>query len=170
MKTLKSMVKLTQQVVAAAALAVMVSVSAQAAEIAPDWTLMDKNGKQVNFYQNSQDRIAVLMFWATWCPYCRKLLPHLQTLVDEFKGQPVDFYALNVWEEGDSVQYMQDGDFTLTLLMDADDVAEAYDVKGTPGLMVVDDQHQIQYVRASGIKDTEAEAAVRTTINRLLQQ
>lgn len=163
------MTKLATQVLALFSLTFILSVNAQAAT-APDWTLADKNGNQVNFYTNSQNRVSVLMFWATWCPYCRKLMPHLQTLADEFKGQAVDFYAMNVWEEGDSAQYMKDGNFTLKLLMDADDVAKAYGVKGTPGLMVIDSQHKIHYVRASGTTDKDAEESVRAAINKLLRE
>ena len=139
-------------------------------DTAPDWSLKSPAGAQVNFYADSKDQVSVILFWATWCPYCRELMPHIQTVADEFKGKPVRFYALNVWEDSDPVAHMQQHGFTFALLLAAEPAADAFGVKGTPGLFVVDKSHVIRYMRVSGEDDLDVEIALRETITAALAE
>ncbi|MBI1732836.1 MAG: TlpA family protein disulfide reductase [Gammaproteobacteria bacterium] len=136
----------------------------------PDWTLHAPSGQQINFYADSKDKVSVILFWATWCPYCRTLMPHIQTVADEFKDQPVRFYALDVWEDSDPVAHMKKHGFTFTLLLNAEPAADAWGVLGTPGLFVVDESHTIRYQRVSGEDDLDVEIALRETIAAALAQ
>ncbi len=136
-------------------------------DMVPDWSLQTDDGEEISFYSNTGETASVLLFWATWCPYCRALMPHLQELANEFQDKGVKFYALNVWEDGDSVGYIKKNGFTFTLLMNADPVAGSYGVKGTPGLMVIDKRHILRYLRRSGQKDEEVKNAVRRTLESL---
>ena len=152
-------------------LLVCVAVGARTADIgdaAPDWSLKTPAGEQVQYYADSKDQVSVVLFWATWCPFCRALMPHIQIVADEFKGSPVRFYALDVWEDSDPVAYMKEHGYTFSLLMSAEPVAAAYGVLGTPGLFVVDKAHAIQYLRVSGEDDLDVEIALRETITAVL--
>jgi len=135
---------------------------------ARDWTLSDAAGTSLNYYADSNDSASVILFWATWCPFCRSLMPHLQQVADEFEDRTVKFYALNVWEDGDPDKYFQEKEFTFQLLLLADLVAEDYGVLGTPGLMVMDKSHRIVYKRQSGENDIDVKAAVRKAIQRVV--
>ena len=133
-----------------------------------DWTLADANEVTVNYYADSHQSVSVILFWATWCPYCRSLMPHLQAVADEYKNRQVKFYALNVWEDGDPQKYFQENGFTFRLLLLADLVAEDYGVKGTPGLFVMDQSRQVLYIRQSGEDDVDVKLAVREAIQKVL--
>lgn len=133
-----------------------------------DWTLTDASEVTVNYYADSQQSVSVILFWATWCPYCRSLMPHLQEVADEYKNRQVRFYALNVWEDGDPQQYFQENGFTFRLLLLADLVTEDYGVKGTPGLFVMDQSHRVLYIRQSGEDDVDVKIAVREAIKKVL--
>lgn len=135
---------------------------------AGDWTLKDVAGISLNYYADSNDSVSVILFWATWCPFCRSLMPHLQQVADEFEDKAVKFYALNVWEDGNPEKHFLEKGFTFRLLLLADLVAEDYKVLGTPGLMVMDKSHRIVYMRQSGEKDIAVKAAVREAILRAL--
>jgi thiol-disulfide isomerase/thioredoxin len=39
-------------------------------------------------------KVVVLEFWATWCPSCVKMMPHLNELADQLNGQPVVFISI----------------------------------------------------------------------------
>ena len=145
-----------------------VAIAAGVGDFAPDWSLNSPTGDQIQFYADSKDQASVVLFWATWCPYCRELMPHIQTLADEFKGKRVRFYALDVWEDSDPEAHMQKHGFTFSLLLAAEPAADAYGVKGTPGLFVVDKSHVIRYMRVSGEDDLDVEIALRETINAAL--
>lgn len=135
---------------------------------APDWRLQRPSGETVNFYADAGNGPAVVLFWATWCPYCRALMPHLQDLAERYAGKPVRFYALNVWEDGDPVAHMAERGYTFDLLLEADAVAEAWGVQGTPGLLVVDGERRVRYTRTSGTAAPAAEAAVADALEAAL--
>jgi len=41
-----------------------------------------------------RDRVVVLAFWTTWCPPCRKAIPHLNALYSKYKADRVVFIGL----------------------------------------------------------------------------
>jgi len=133
-------------------------------EKAPNWILSNGQGQDISFYQDSGDNAAVILFWATWCPYCAELMPELESLYQEMKDDEVKFYALNVWEDGDAPKFMAKHGYDFTLLMNADMVAKHYSVKGTPGLVVVDKNKIVRYVRVKGTSAQEAAAQVRQAL------
>ncbi|MBU1108982.1 MAG: TlpA family protein disulfide reductase [Candidatus Riflebacteria bacterium] len=42
-----------------------------------------------------KDKIVVVEFWATWCPPCRKSIPHLKTLYHDYKDKGVVVVSLS---------------------------------------------------------------------------
>ena len=139
-------------------------------ERAPAWELSTPAGQVVRYPGDAAGHASVVLFWATWCPYCRSLMPHIQVLAEEFRERPVRFYALNVWEDGDPVAYMTRQGFSFTLLLNADPVAPAWGVPGTPGLFVLDPDGRVVYRRGSGATDDEVEADMRGILDALLAQ
>lgn len=131
---------------------------------APNWILPTPSGEPLSFYQDSESQPSVLLFWATWCPFCQKLMPELEVLRRSLKQAPVRFYALNIWENGDSVNHMRKHDFGFTQLLRADMVAERYGVIGTPGLFVVGSDKKVRYIRSKGTSTKEVIVAVKRAL------
>lgn len=136
---------------------------------APNWQLQRADGETVDFYQDSRGRVAVLLFWATWCPHCRSLMPHLAAIAEDYQDRPVKIYALNLWEQGDPVAYLRERSMDFELLLNAEAVAEAYGIRGTPGLLVVGPDHQVLYTRQRGVAPEEVAGAVRDALDKALQ-
>lgn len=59
-----------------------------------NWRLQNLEGKYVNFNQ-SEGSVALVNFWATWCPPCIAELPSMQELYDIY-GDDVDFYFVSL--------------------------------------------------------------------------
>ncbi|GAB1256108.1 hypothetical protein NBRC116494_06100 [Aurantivibrio plasticivorans] len=133
---------------------------------APDWILNTPTQESLSLYRDSADSKAVILFWATWCPYCEALMPELQALKNELDGQSIDFYALNIWEDADPIAYMQRKGYTFKLLLDADKIAKRYHVRGTPGLFVVDENKKVIYARKKGTSPQESIEFVRTALSK----
>ena len=144
-----------------------VTFAATAQQMVPDWTLNSATGEPLNFYTHSAGRPAVLLFWATWCPYCHKLMPELETVRGEFADAGVVFYALNIWEDGDPLEHMREHGYGFELLLDADPVAENYGVKGTPSLLVVDAARRVVYVRKSGTTPAQVASDLRAILGQV---
>ncbi len=116
----------------------------QAAEPAPDWTLTSSEGKATRLSTEVRQQPVVLFFWATWCPYCKALMPHLQSIRLEH-GDEVKILAINFVEKGDPVGFLKELGYDFTLLPDGDEVAAINGVYGTPGVILVDQDQQIRF-------------------------
>lgn len=113
------------------------STSARCANIVPDWELVASTGDTVRLSEEVQRQTTVLFFWATWCPYCKALMPHLQSIRLEY-GEDVRILAINFRDDGDPVAFIEDAGYDFTVLPDGDAVAAANGVHGTPGVIIVD--------------------------------
>ena len=110
---------------------------------AAHWELTDVDGEVVAF-DGQFDRPTILLFWATWCPFCKQLMPHLQSIKDQY-GEDVDILALNVFEDDDPAEYLEEYGYQFRLIPNADSVGPKYGVKGTPGLFLVDQSGNVRY-------------------------
>ena len=115
-----------------------------AEELAPDWTLVSAESKSIRLSEEVQDQPVILFFWATWCPYCKALMPHLQSIRLEY-GDKVKILAINFRDDGDPVAFVKNAGYNFTVLPDGDEVAAAYGVHGTPGVIVVDGDRHIRF-------------------------
>ncbi|WP_376694785.1 TlpA family protein disulfide reductase [Wenzhouxiangella sp. EGI_FJ10305] len=91
-----------------------------------------------------QEGIGIYLFWASWCPYCQALMPHIQSLRDEY-GEAITVYALNFRDKKDPAHLIEENGFDFIVFADADKVAEQWGVHGTPGLFIVDRSGEVQF-------------------------
>ena len=134
--------------------------------VPPDWTLRDAAGRthRLSEYRGS---VVVLDFWATWCGPCIAAMPALQEVHEAFANEPVHVLGLNVWDDGaDPAGFMEEMELTYGLLMEADEIAEAYQVQGIPTIYAIGPDGRVIY-RALGA-GPELEAELRGAIERAL--
>jgi len=110
---------------------------------APAFTLMDATGNEV-VLPSKQPGVDVFFFWASWCPYCKALMPHLQSMQIEY-GDDVRIYALNIRDDEDPVAFMQEHGYDFVLLPNADPIMELYGVKPTPAVFLVEQNGTIHF-------------------------
>ena len=148
-----------------ALLALFVDATAFAADVdqpAIAWSGAGADGHEIRFDPQHLQRPALLLFWATWCPYCKALMPYLQKVYDAAGRDRLDVYAIDFKDEdGDPVAELRERGNTFTLVRDGDAIAGLYGVKGTPGLFLVDRNGMIVYKRISGDAPEKVETALR---------
>jgi thiol-disulfide isomerase/thioredoxin len=106
------------------------------------WSLETAAGETLSFpYEH--DEPVILLFWASWCPYCKALMPHLQSMLDEYGDDSLTIYAIAFRDDGEPMTYLQSQGYGFVSVPDGDEVASAYGVYGTPGLLLFTADNQL---------------------------
>lgn len=88
----------------------------------------------------------VLNFWGTWCPPCRREIPDLVKLYEEYHPRGIEMIGLAVKDEpGDVGSYAMRAGMKWVMLMATDDAIQAYNVvNGIPTTIFLGpDGHEI---------------------------
>ena len=112
------------------------------------WVLADAAGKTHQFPQDAvqQQQVTLVLFWATWCPYCQQLMPHLQSLLHQHQESiNLRIWALNIHEDADPVAYLRKNGYQFDLFPQAEAVAEQLQVHGTPVVLIYDQSGQLVF-------------------------
>jgi len=125
-------------------LALSVTANARQGDVSEDWTLTTVDGENINLKTEVEQQATVIFFWASWCPYCKALMPHLQSMRFEY-GDKVKILAITIFEDGDPVSIIEDAGYDFTLLLDGDIEAGQYGITGTPGVLILDKNLVIQF-------------------------
>ncbi len=135
-------------------LTIFAPVSVQAATTTPqiDWVppgfeIAEPDGNVFN-YPESLEKPTIVLFWATWCPYCKALMPHLQSIIDEYPGQ-VQVLALNFKDDDDPALYLEQRGYDFRLILHSEEVARSWGVKGTPGLFLANPAGRVLFSRGA---------------------
>lgn len=149
-----------------------------AGDVAPAWQGKDLvTGDTVAFPEVLDGKPAVIMFWATWCPYCKAFMPRAAEIQAEYAEAGVKIIGLNHKERGygDAAAYAKSLSFPLVAIADADAIGDAWEIDFIPGLLVVDGDGNVVYRRRStnlpaGSKVSQIWATeVRAVLDQLLQ-
>jgi thiol-disulfide isomerase/thioredoxin len=124
--------------------------SALLGKAAPDFTLTSFGGDEITLSE-SQGKVTVVDFWATWCGPCRQELPILEEIWQQYKDKEVRFLALSVDDPSMAQEEIQQSldelGVTFTALHDSEEtLGRQYQVSGIPTLVLVDKQGVVQSV------------------------
>jgi len=138
---------------------------------APDFTLEDMDAKKFSL-KDYRGKVILLNFWATWCPPCRREIPSMERLNQNFKGKDFVVFAVNQMEDIDQV-FTYTGGLevypTFTFLFDRDsNVSRAYGVQGLPTTYLIDKKGNIRF-RAIGGREFD-HPEVEKQILQLMQE
>jgi DsbE subfamily thiol:disulfide oxidoreductase len=113
-------------------------------------------------------KVVMVDFWASWCPPCRVEAPALAKVYREFRGQPVEFLGVDIWDNiGDAELFLQQEGQAYPNGFDASGVvAIDYGVRGIPEKYFID-REGILVKKLSG---PLTETTLRNTINELLER
>ncbi len=101
-------------------------------QFAPNFTLETTTGKVVTL-ADLRGHPVWLNFWATWCPWCKKEIPQIET-VQKDDGSTIDIYGVDIQQSAATVsQYMTAKQMNYPVLLDTQgSVAAAYGVEFLP--------------------------------------
>jgi thiol-disulfide isomerase/thioredoxin len=124
-------------------------------QMMPEWELRNEAGELVKS-SDFKGKPVILHFWATWCPYCKKLQPGLQRIYDKYKDQGLELIAISIREDDGATPQaaLEKRGYTFPTLILGDELAfNEFNVRGTPTTVFVDAKGQI--VGVTGTSDPE---------------
>jgi thiol-disulfide isomerase/thioredoxin len=118
-------------------------------DMAPPWHARDFAGHAVDFPAVTQGKPTIVVFWATWCPYCKAFMPYLKNIEADYAKQGVKVVVINAKEDGrgDPRAYVQSLGFAPIAVANGDEIAKAYGIQYIPGLLIVDGKGKVAYRR-----------------------
>ncbi|SPE29498.1 Alkyl hydroperoxide reductase/ Thiol specific antioxidant/ Mal allergen [Acidobacteriia bacterium SbA2] len=97
-----------------------------------DFTLNDLEGKSWSL-QALHGKVVLVNFWATWCPPCRKEMPDLDKLYQEFKEQGLLILAISGEDMSKVQPFIAEHHYTYPILLDpGSKVHQMFRVEGIP--------------------------------------
>jgi peroxiredoxin len=121
--------------------------------LAPAFELRDPEGN-IHRMSDYRGRVAIVNFWATWCPPCRAEMPSMQRAWEQIEAEGILMIGINVGEDLETVNgFTEEYPVTFPLLLDEDaKVTGEWPVRGMPTTFVVDSGGRIVY-RAIGERE-----------------
>ena len=103
-----------------------------------DFTLTDLEGKSWSL-QSLHGKVVLVNFWATWCPPCRKEMPDLEALYQQFRKQGLLVLAISDEDAGKVKPFIAEKEISYTVLLDpGGKVNTLFHVWGIPNTFIYD--------------------------------
>ncbi len=139
----------------------------------PDFRLKDLDGNWFSLSENLDGNVAYISFWATWCVPCRREMPHLEKLHQEFGDQGFTMIGINTDPPGTTSKikpYIKRYKISYTTLLDPNNnVLDKYNpTRELPYAVLVDRKGNV--VRVFPGYRTGDEEVLREKIIELLGQ
>lgn len=106
---------------------------------APDFTLKDASGEEIRL-SDYRGKVVILHFWATWCPYCKRLQPGLDGLYQKYQQDGLELLGVSFSEDAgaDPQGTLDKRGHQFKTLLKGGRVARLYQVSGTPTTFFID--------------------------------
>jgi thiol-disulfide isomerase/thioredoxin len=137
---------------------------------APQFSVTTTDGKQLSV-GGKREKPQVVFCWASWCGYCKRALPGIESLHQKYKDKGVDVIALNLDARGEggrarteeqTMQIYENLKLTLPMTMTTDSndtqkIGAAYKARSFPTLFVIGGSGEVESVHIGakqGLEET----------------
>jgi thiol-disulfide isomerase/thioredoxin len=118
---------------------------------APDLVLNDMDGNTFDL-SIMRGKWVFAHFWASWCGPCRREMPTIQAIEEEFRDSGLAIVLINTSEDEDTVfNFLGIVAPDMNTLLDSDGkVTEQWQPRGLPSTYFVDPEGKLRYVALGG--------------------
>jgi thiol-disulfide isomerase/thioredoxin len=130
--------------------------AAHVGETAPQFQIITLSNKVVDSGALKGNKPMALIFWATWCPECKKEIPDIIQLHKEIEPKGMEILAVDVGindSEAKVKKYIEKYKVSYPVAFDQDaQITKKFKVQGTPTIIIVDKNGVVRY-RGAHIPD-----------------
>ena len=114
---------------------------------APDFSLQDMNNATVTLSSYKNKQPVIILFWTTWCPYCRAQIESLNAVYDDLVKNKIEILAVNLKESKSRIEsFAKAYGIKFRILRDPKaDAAYAYGVMGIPTYILINKAGKIVF-------------------------
>lgn len=115
--------------------------------LAPEFQLTQLDGTALTLSE-LRGQPAVLVFWASWCSFCKEEAPHVNKLAESFTNRGVRVFGINVRDSQARTKWgVKNFGIHYPIVRDANgDAARDYSVEGIPNVLFLDRKGVVRYV------------------------
>ena len=142
------------------------------AQVVKNHTLRDVDNQTISLYDLKGESITILDFWTTWCKPCRKAIPELNKIYDQYKEKGVSMVGINC--DGPRTVAQVPGvtrslQIQYPVLMDINsDIPNSLNLSNFPTLIILDQKNKIKYFHEGFVPGDEEE--IISAIDKLLKK
>ncbi len=124
--------------------------------LTPTFAVADLNGTTHNFEEYKGKGPLILNFWGTWCPPCRRELPDLVRIYQEYKPKGLQIVGLAVKDTPEKVrQFASENNMNWVMLMGNMESMVAFNaIQGVPTTIFFD-KNGVEVSRFIGMRSYE---------------
>jgi cytochrome c biogenesis protein CcmG/thiol:disulfide interchange protein DsbE len=118
---------------------------------APSLVLNDLDGESWDI-SKAKGRWLFVHFWASWCGPCRREMPTIQAIYNQFDKSELEIVIINTAESEDTVfSFLASIQMDIDTLLDRDGlVTEQWQPRGLPSTFFVDPDGKLRYLALGG--------------------
>lgn len=133
---------------------------------APSWQLTRLDGSTLSAAE-LEGKVAVIDFWATWCPPCIKEIPGYVELQEKYGDDGLVIVGISLDQQGPEVvqRFVERNGINYPIVMGDEAVAEAFGgVRSIPTTFLIDREGQIRHQKVGAAELSEYEPLVRSLL------
>jgi len=112
-------------------------------------------------------KVVIVDFWATWCPPCKKEVPHLVNFYEKYKDKGLLVLGVSAEEKQTLETFRKENNVTYPILLGNNEVFQKFGVRSIPHTIFIDKKGNIRKTQVGYSDDflPEFESLIETLIN-----
>lgn len=132
---------------------------------APDFTLIDANGKSIRL-SDARGKVVLVNFWATWCGGCQVEIPWFRNFYSKYKKAGLDTIGISMDSDGwTSVRpYLKEKPIAYTIVIGNDATAKEFHVTAMPVTVLIDREGKIAATHAGIVAKSTYQSEIESLL------
>jgi thiol-disulfide isomerase/thioredoxin len=109
---------------------------------APELDVEEWLGNDLGGVSALRGKVVMLVFWATWCPHCRREMPHIEETWQKYKDDGLVVVAVTRNSKGQTTgtvrEFIGESGLTMPVAIDPGATSRSYGVSGIPAAALID--------------------------------